>query len=133
MKKLILITLIQFIYMELSAQKVSEKELTGSWKVVKLEALMPDVREEQKESFEEMKQLFSKSKFHFKADHSFDFEINTPDLEIKDGTWTLDSDGENVDIIENEVQVMSLAVTKENGKTSFLVSHIFLMLEVVKE
>lgn len=139
--KLFITTLILMItsLLHLDAQPLTEKELTGKWKVIKADFLIPDVREEQKANLKLIKEAFLKATFDFKAGHLFSLEVSIQEMAVTNGNWKTDNSTNTVKITEvsksnsNGALLMELSATKENNKTVFLVSEMFLQLEVQKQ
>lgn len=121
------------------AQFLTENELTGKWKVINANFLIPDVREEQKANLKLIKEAFLKSTFDFGVGHLFSLTISIPELAVNKGNWTTDNTTNTTKITEvnsitgNNNLLMELSASKESNKIIFLISEMFLQLEVKKK
>jgi len=139
MKNLIALIIFLFATMQTQGQTISEKELTGKWKVVKVDMLVPDVRKEQTDKIEMLKKAFLRLTFEFKADKHFTFDIDIPEYKLANAHWKINNNTNTIQIQDwkdkdsDKSLLLELSALKENGKTVFIISEMFFSLEVVRE
>lgn len=121
-------------------QVISEKELVGSWKVLKIQTTLEDhIPQDQKANKDRFENALLQSKFYFEADKNFSFDISLEDLQIKKAHWKFDSSTNSIiiqewkDINNDKFILMEVVVKKEGEKILFILSEAFTTLEMKKE
>ena len=136
-KLLFLFTIICF---QVNAQDLTEAEIIGTWKVIKIGFMDNNpFPKDQKAKLESIKKAFLKSKFYFKEDKHFSFDIAFEDMEIKKGHWKINKSTKAFVIQEwkdkdtNKSLLMEITAKREGDKIFFLLSETFIALEMFRE
>jgi len=77
----------------------TEADFIGDWKIIKVD-MLPSAGQEEKQMFQKVRSIFSKSTFHFKSNNLFSFDSPDIDLSIKDGIWNFDAKNRYITISE---------------------------------
>jgi len=119
------------------AQGFTEKELTGTWKVTKVETtLSPELAENLAYTIDLMKSQFDKARFSIGADKNFTLAISP--MVINKAHWKFS--GTNTIVVQewqnkdtDKGIIMTIELKKEGKKTYFIIPAMTALLEVVKE
>ncbi|MEQ8475297.1 hypothetical protein [Fulvivirga sp.] len=132
----ILLPLFIFISFNLNAQQVSEQELIGEWKPVKLVEIKGEIPNEMKEQINVMQNAFLKTIFVFRNENKFTFDFPFEEMRLTNGYWKLDSQTGNISIYEEENEksyFMGITASKKDGKMIFMMEETYFAFEVKKE
>src|SRR5262245_16193526 len=127
-KTLILVLLFAGTNFLTKGQKITKEEITGTWKVLNIEAPMTEISPEQQAKLDLVKDEFLKSKFIFKENGKFILDIDIEDLKqmMKNTHWRFNHSKSAVIIQEwkykdkEKPSVMIIEVKKEGEKIFFL-------------
>lgn len=110
--------------------QANAKELIGTWTVTKVELSAGTGAAEAKE-MASIKDAFLKSRFHFKAGNHFAFDFAFPDMRIKDGFWTVNSEGA-IEVREwkDRRGLLMKVFVQRDGLIKFLIDETPFVLEV---
>ena len=112
-------------------------DLIGDWKITKVE-LTPNAGQEEKQMLVMLRQIFSKSTFHFKNNNLFSFESPDKDLAIKEASWKFDVTKKYIKVTErvtkgNSGQLMGITVKIIAGQYLFFMEESPVVLTVIKK
>jgi len=133
----LLLIIFTFI-LQVNAQTLIEDEIVGTWSVVQIKVLtkLPD---EQKKTFDMLKEAFLRSKFNFNQDHTFVFDFEIEKMKIPNGYWKYNELNKSFIIQDmkdkdsNDWKLMEIYTKKEDHKIIFQLRDIFVELLVKKE
>jgi hypothetical protein len=137
-KLLVLFFTLAIITLPTKAQSLTESEISGVWKVAKIH-ILNKIPQDQKQTLELVTKAFLKSKFNFKPDKNFSFDIEFNDIKIKNKYWKLDKLTQSFIVQDwkdkdtNKSKLMEIATRKDGNKILFMISETFLELEMLKE
>lgn len=139
-KTLALITLLIICKFRASSQDLNEKEIIGTWKVLKIQVEPNNpFSADKKAELEILKSAFLKSVFYFKEDHNFTFNLEIDDLKITKAHWKYEEATKSYLIQEwkdknlKKPLLMEITTKKIGDKIIFMISESFFELEVRKE
>lgn len=110
-------------------------DITGNWKVNKVE-LSTSATKEEKQKLTELSLLFLKTTFQFKADSSF--LLISPEKELnQQGIWIFNSEKKNIIVWENELKgsrgkLMEILIKKSDNSYTFVLEETPIILFVSK-
>jgi len=123
----------------MKGQTLTETDLIGTWKIVKVHNLSENMPKEEMATLERLKKAFLKAKFVFEADKNFSFDIGENELKINNGHWKINKINGTITIQEwkdknNSKSILMEILTKRNGtQVKFFISETFFGLEMQKE
>ncbi|MFA6151499.1 MAG: hypothetical protein WC716_09275 [Chitinophagaceae bacterium] len=135
----ILIVLLHLLNTISHAQNFSEKELIGTWKVLKVQLLLTDgLSEEESIRLKMLENALLKSTFTFKSDHRFSFDIEIKEMKIENDHWKMVPETRIVSVQEwkeknKEKPVdMDIEITVDGENVKFIVADAMFLLDVKK-
>lgn len=121
-----------------NAQTDLRSHLIGKWTVKSEHDIGGQVPTDMQQQIKIVKDAFKKSKFHFRKDNSFSFDIEFQEISIKNGHWKILKDNNEVVIQEWKDKdksgpiLMGINVLLKDGKTIFMLEETFLAFEMTK-
>lgn len=114
----------------------TKQDLMGDWKVVDV-VLAPNAETAEKQMLEQLKGVFLKSTFHFKANNVFVLKSPDKELAIANANWNFDERKKEIAVTQAKAKgtpglLMEMAVKVKDGKYYFLMAETPLVLVVEK-
>jgi hypothetical protein len=117
---------------------IGQEEIVGNWSVIKVHE-DERIPAEQQQTVAMVEKVFLRSKFHFKPDNKFQYDIEIPELNLKNGYWKFGNNSDTILIQDwndrktRDRLLMEIVVKKEKDKIFFKIFESSINLEMKKE